>query len=130
MRAIAEHVEEHGRGAWEAPPAPAARKPLNDTARETLRRFREGEGIAAIAGGRELAESTIWGHLAAAAEAGEAFDLERVLTSEQQRRIAEVFAELGEENLTGVVERLGAGWSYGQVKLFRAVRRGGGVGDA
>ena len=141
MGAIAEHVAAHGQKRWDEAPRdgaasgprprspgeasapPPGAKPFNDTARETLRRLREGASVDAIAAGRGLAASTIWGHLAAALEAGEALDLDLLLTTEQQRRVAEVFKELGTENLTGVVERLGAGFSYGQVRLFRAARQ-------
>jgi ATP-dependent DNA helicase RecQ len=129
MATIAEHVAAHGKQRWEEPaappPPPQVAKPLNETGRETLRRLREGASVEAIAAGRELAASTIWGHLAAAAEAGEAVDVDRLLTADQQARVAQVFAELGTENLTAVVERLGAGFGYGQVRLFRAARQGG-----
>jgi ATP-dependent DNA helicase RecQ len=39
---------------------------LNDTTRETLRRFRAGESVEQIAAARGFAVSTIYGHLAAA----------------------------------------------------------------
>jgi ATP-dependent DNA helicase RecQ len=125
MRAIGDHVAANGKQRWEAAPAPApaAAKPLNDTGRETLRRLREGETVEAIAAARGLAESTIWGHLAAAAEAGEPVALDGLLTSEQQARVGAAFAELGMDNLAGVLERLGAGFGYGQVRLLRAVRQ-------
>ncbi len=126
MEAIAEHVAAHGRLRWEelpAPPAPAgARKPLNDTGRESLRRLREGASVEAIAEGRGLVANTVWGHLAAAAEAGEEVALEGLVTTEQEARILAAFAEMGTGNLSGVLERLGAGFSYGQVRLVRAVR--------
>ncbi len=127
MGAIAEHVAAHGATRWEALPAapappPAAKKPLNDTGRETLRLLREGASVEAIAEGRGLAASTIWGHLAAAAESGEAVSLDRVVSAEQQERIQAAFEEMGTANLTGVLERLGEGYSYGQVRLVRAVR--------
>jgi ATP-dependent DNA helicase RecQ len=132
MGAIADHVAAHGKQPWEEPEAkapaapPLGKKPLNDTGRETLRRLCEGSSVEAIAAGRGLSPSTIWGHLAAAVEAGEAVDLAHLVTPEQQARVAAAFAELGTENLTGVVERLGEGFSYGQVRLLRAVRQNGG----
>ena len=55
-------------------------------------------------------------------ETGETVALAGVVTPEQEARITEAMAELGTENLTGVLERLGAGFSYGQVRLVRAVR--------
>src|SRR5262249_32597699 len=107
MGAIAEHVAAHGRQRWEpaVPPRPRP-QPLNETTRETLRRLREGASVEEIAAGRELAMSTILGHLAAAVEAGEDVDADRVLAAGERRRVLEVFAEIGMDNLAGVVERL------------------------
>ena len=49
-------------------------------------------------------------------------ELDAAGRAEQQARIAEVFAELGTDNLTGVLERLAARLSYGLVRLLRAAR--------
>jgi ATP-dependent DNA helicase RecQ len=124
MGAIAKHVEEHGRRQWASAPS-LVTKPLNETARETLRRHREGATIESIAKARELAQSTIWGHLVTCAEAGEEVDVDRLLTSEQRRLIAEGLRELGSENLTGVLERLGPGFEYSMLRLVRALERAG-----
>ena len=126
MGAIAEHVAAHGQQRWDAvvaapTPAKARAKPLNDTGRETLRLCRVGADVAAIAAARELTTSTIWGHLAAAVEAGEVVEVDRLASPEMRRKVAEAFAELGMENLAGVVERLGDGFGYGVVRLCRAV---------
>ena len=67
--------------------------------------------------------STIWGHIIAAAEAGETVALDGLLTRDQQARVSEVFGELGTANLAGALERLGPGFSYGQVRLYRAVHK-------
>jgi ATP-dependent DNA helicase RecQ len=125
MRRIAEHVEAHGRQRWDEPAAaPEPAKPrLNDSSRETLRRFREGQPLEQIARERELATGTLLGHLVATAEAGEPVDLGALLTAEQQARIAEVMALTGPTNLTGALERLGEGYSHGLLRLFRATRR-------
>jgi ATP-dependent DNA helicase RecQ len=126
MEAIAAHVAAHGQQRWDAvvaaPTAATTRvRPLNDTGRETLRRFREGADVEAIAAARTLTTSTIWGHLAAAVEAGEDVEMDRLVSPEMRRKVAEAFAELGKENLTGVVERLGDGFGYGVVRFCRAV---------
>jgi len=124
LGAIADHVAAHGKQRFDEPTAPPApRKALGDTGRETLRRLRDGEPLETIAAGRGLAVSTIWGHIIAAAEAGEAVALDGLLTPDQQARVAQVFADLGTANLAGALERLGPDFSYGQVRLFRAVRQ-------
>src|SRR5471030_2446791 len=51
-------------------PQPVRKTSLNDTTRETLRRFRAGESVEQIAAARGFAASTIYGHLATAIEAG------------------------------------------------------------
>jgi ATP-dependent DNA helicase RecQ len=124
MAVIRGHVEACGKASWEAAAKPAPR-PLNDTSRETLGLFREGLSIPEIARKRGLVPDTIFGHLAAAAEAGEAVDLDRALTRGEQERIREALADFGADNLTGALERLGEGWGYGQLKLFRAVMESG-----
>ncbi len=124
LPAIAAHVAAHGKQGFDEPAAPPApTRALGDSGRETLRRLRDGEPLEAIASGRGLAVSTIWGHIIAAAEAGEAVALDRLLTPDQQARMSQVFTELGTANLAGALERLGPGFSYGQVRLYRAVRQ-------
>jgi ATP-dependent DNA helicase RecQ len=126
MGAIADHVAARGRQRFDDVPAgpPTARppRPLNDTARETLRRWREGASVEEVAAARELVVSTIWGHLVAAVEAGEDVDADRLVSADQRRRVDEVLAELGTDNLSGVVERLGEGYGWGVVRLCRALR--------
>ncbi len=124
LEAIAAHVAAHGARRWDDAPARASGpKPLNDTGRETLRRLREGASVDEIAAARGLVTSTIWSHLAAAVDAGETFDVDRLVSAEQLRRAAEVFAEIGTDNLTGAVERLG--FDFGIVRLCRAVLQRG-----
>ncbi len=132
--AIAEHVAAHGKQRWEepvaAPPPPVAKKGLNDTSRETLHRLREGASVEAIAAARDLTAGTVWNHLAAAVEMGEDVDLDGLVTPSLRARVEHAFAELGTGNLTGVVERLGEGIGYGQVRLIRAVVQRAGAGSA
>ena len=96
-------------------------KTLNGTTRETLRLFERGFSVDHIAKQRSLAESTIYGHLEQAIQAGEPMDINRLLKAEQQAEIAAVFAKTGFGNLTGAKELLGDLYDYGQLRLFRAV---------
>ena len=110
-----------------APAAPAPRPFLNDTIRETLQRFHAGATVAEIARQRQLTTGTIHGHLAAALEAGETLDLNRLFTAAEQGDLAAAFAELGYGNLTGVFQRLGGRFDFGALRVFRAAqpRQGG-----
>jgi ATP-dependent DNA helicase RecQ len=98
-----------------AAPAPLpGRARLGSTTRESLRRFHAGQSVDEIAAQRNLTMGTIYGHLAEALSAGEAIDVNRFLTAEEQREVAIAF------NLTGVFESLAGRYDYGRLRLFRA----------
>jgi ATP-dependent DNA helicase RecQ len=104
---------------------PAVRKAsLNDTTRETLRRFRAGESVEQIAANRMLAASTMHGHLAAAIEAGEALDLNQLIGTEAQKEIAAAFARTGWGDIVGAKELLGEKYDYGLLRVYRAAKSG------
>ena len=96
------------------------RSQLGDTARETLRRFREGKTPAEIATSRGLTLGTIYGHLGTAIEVGEAIELSQLLNETAQTEIAAAFARKGWGNLVGVKETLGEKYDYGLLRIFRA----------
>jgi hypothetical protein len=62
----------------------------------------------------------ILGHLATAAEAGEAVDLNRLLPLAEQALIAKAFGESGFVSLSAVREKLGNRFDYGLLRLVRA----------
>jgi ATP-dependent DNA helicase RecQ len=102
-------------------PAPAVSRPrLNDTARETLKRSRDGRSVSEIAAERGLTVGTIYSHLATAVENGESIPLDRFLTTAEQQEIALAFQKFGWTNLTGVRESFGERFDYGVLRLFRA----------
>jgi len=120
---IAAHLQTHPRQVFAEDTfvAPITqRSQLGETARETLRRFREGKTPAEIAGSRGLTLGTIYGHLGTAIEAGEAIDLSQLLDAEAQTEIAAAFASKGWGNLVGVKESLGEKYDYGLLRIFRA----------
>ena len=106
-----------------APASPPRTSRLNDTARETLKLFRAGQGVGDIATRRMLAVSTIYGHLATAMEAGESIDLNQMLTPAEQETIRSVFTKCGLDNLTGVHEALGAKFDFGLLRLCRTAQQ-------
>ncbi|HEY5298433.1 MAG TPA: DNA helicase RecQ [Verrucomicrobiae bacterium] len=95
---------------------------LNDTTRETLRRFRAGESVEKIAAARGFAASTIYGHLATAIEAGESLDLNQFLNAAEQEQIAAAFKKFGFGNISGARESLGNKFDYGLFRIYRAAR--------
>jgi ATP-dependent DNA helicase RecQ len=103
----------------------ATRARLNDTTRETLKRFREGQTVAEIADHRGLTVGTIFSHLVVTLESGETLDLDRIVTLEQQAEIGAAFAKFGWGNMSGVREALGERYEYGVLRLYRAVKQRG-----
>ena len=132
MAAISDHLRTNERQQFgerhEQPPL--ATKPLGDSEHDTLRRFRSGQPVDRIARERGIKETTVLGHLSAAAESGEDVPLESFLPPESEPEIAAAFGDLGWANLTGVHERLGGRFEYPVLRMFRARQRlaGAGVG--
>jgi len=122
---IAAHLQSNPRQIFAddsfAAPVPA-RARLGGTVLETLRRFRAGETVEAIARNRQLAPSTIYGHLADALQAGEPVELNRFLSGEEQREIEAAFEKAGYEALSPVFELLGGRYDYGRLRLVRAAQ--------
>jgi ATP-dependent DNA helicase RecQ len=94
---------------------------LNGTSLESLRRFRAGQAVASIASERGLAESTIYGHIATAVEAGESIELRLLFSREDLAAIQKAFEVRGLTNLSGVIEELGGRYDYGRLRVCRAV---------
>jgi ATP-dependent DNA helicase RecQ len=101
---------------------PAAKLSVGDSVRETLRRFQAGETVEQIARERGFAESTIYGHLVEAIGSGEKLELNKVISSEQERLIEAAFAKVTFGGLKEVKELLGDKVKYGQLRVFRAAR--------
>ena len=124
LAAIAGHLQTNPRQIFAeesfAAPVIAQRSKLNDSARETLHFFRQGKDVPTIARIRGWKESTIYGHLEDAMLAGEAIELNQLLTAEAQRDIGAAFAKFGFGNLSGVVESLGGRYQHGQCRIYRA----------
>ena len=122
---IADHLRTNPRqvfaDSFTAPPPPAKRS-LGDSVRETLRRFRTGATVEQIARERGFVANTIYGHLAEAVETGEKLELDKVITSEQERLIEAAFAQVTFGGLKEIKELLGDKVNYGQLRIFRAAR--------
>ena len=102
-------------------PAATQRSKLTETVMATLHYWRGGRTVDEIAHLRDVKPTTVYGHLADAVDAGEPFDLNAVMTADQQTRAAKAFYQFGWGNLTGVKESL-PDLDYGPLRLFRAVK--------
>lgn len=123
MGEIERHLQNHPRQVFTESPAvkPERRsKVLTDTVRDTLNRFRSGQGVEEIARQRGLVSSTIYGHLATAIDAGEAIDLHLLFSDEQMQAMSQAFQRCGTNNIMGALESLGPGYQSGMLRVLRA----------
>ncbi len=92
-----------------------------DTIAATVALFNEGRSPLSIAAERRLGLQSIEDHLAAAIVAGTpAVDIRRLMSEPKQLAIEAAMAELGMSPLKPIMERLGEGYSYGELKWVRA----------
>jgi ATP-dependent DNA helicase RecQ len=99
---------------------PPRRSRLNDSQRETLRRFRSGESVEHIARARGFVGSTIYQHLAAAIESGEFLEPDRFFTAAKRQEIASAFRQISDGKLVDVSALLGNRYDIGLLRIFRA----------
>ena len=94
--------------------------PLGDTYARTADLIRDGFNVAEIAARRGIAQQTVLTHLEKLVEAGENFDILHLMPPERKyRRIAHAFRAVNSERLSSVMEWLGSGCSYEELRLVR-----------
>jgi ATP-dependent DNA helicase RecQ len=100
---------------------PPRRSRLNDSQRETLRRFRSGESVDDISHARGFVRSTIYDHLEAAIKSGESVEPDRFFTPAQREEIASAFRKVSDGRLSDVRSLLNGKYNYGELRIFRAL---------
>jgi len=103
------------------PLRPPRRSRLNDSQKETLRRFRSGESVNDISRARGFVQSTIYDHLEAAIKSGESLELDRFFTVAQREEIASAFRKVPDAKLADVRSLLDGKYDYGELRIFRAL---------
>ncbi|GAC1332989.1 MAG: DNA helicase RecQ [Chloroflexota bacterium] len=131
---IAEYLGQAGgaESSYVSAPRPrAVRIPgeLGESARESLRLYREGHAVASIARARNLAETTIENHLTEAIEAGEHVDVSQIVQPDKQQAIVRAFDMLGTERLKPVMEHLGNDYTYGELRIMRSMTLAAGAAN-
>jgi hypothetical protein len=103
------------------PPEEGKARPARsrDTRKLTLELFGRGLSIPQIAAERELATSTIEGHLAFFVSKGE-IEICRMVADEKRRIIEQKIADLPGSSLRDLKTALGDAYSYGEIKLVLA----------
>ena len=121
---IRDHAGERGATPSDAqtqrPSAAKPDTPLGDTYARTADLVREGFNVAEIAARRGIAQQTVLTHLERLVEAGEAFDITHLMPPERKyRRIAHALRAVNSERLSPVMEWLGRGCTYEELRLVR-----------
>jgi ATP-dependent DNA helicase RecQ len=103
------------------PLRPSRRSRLNDSQRETLRRFRDGESVGDICRARGFTQSTIYDHLEAAIKSGESLEPDRFFTAAQREEIASAFRNVADGKLADVRSLLHCKYDYDELRIFRTL---------
>ena len=94
---------------------------LNDSQRETLRRFRGGESVDDISSARGFVRSTVYDHLEAVIKSGESLKSDRFFNAAQREEIASAFRKVSDGKLADVRSLLDGKYDYGELRIFRAL---------
>jgi ATP-dependent DNA helicase RecQ len=119
------HVAQHARQSFkdeDEAPAKARPRSANDTERETLRLFKSGMDVAAIAQKRNLTPATIFNHLFRALQQGEALDIRRFVTPAQLKEIETAFAQQPDGQFKPIYEKLNGAYSYEILRMVRVLK--------
>lgn len=90
-----------------------------DTKQQTFELFRSGNSIIEIAEKKTLSQSTIENHLAFYIERG-SLELEEVMDVSKVEPIQKAIQQLNTVALSPVKEKLGEGYSYGEIRMVMA----------
>ena len=134
LAAIAEHARQtgakpddtyHPQGRSNGRPSDSRERNdgLTPTVVTTLALFNEGRSVDEIATLRQLVPRTIEQHLLQAVEAGESIAVDRLVDGAKRRAIEAAIAEVGGDFLKPIMDRLGDGYSYGELAIVRALAR-------
>ncbi len=121
---IRDHSGERGAAPFnqqsEGVPSTEPGPPLGDTYTRTADLIREGLNVAEIAARRGIAQQTVLTHLERLVDSGETFDIPHLMPPERKyRRIAQAFRTVNSDRLSPIMERLGRGCSYEELRLVR-----------
>ncbi len=96
------------------------RKSMGGTVETTYKLFKQGLSIPEIAKSRNLAISTISGHIETLIRDGREIEMDRLIDTTKQEAIEKLFRELNTWNSGPVVEHSRGRVSYDEVKFVRA----------
>jgi hypothetical protein len=100
-------------------PGKSNKTPKGETHRISLHLYKAGIPIAEIATRRNLAVTTVEGHLASFIPTGE-IDLKELVPEEKIDIIRTTFSELGNTTLNALKAKLGDNYSFGEIRAVLA----------
>jgi ATP-dependent DNA helicase RecQ len=95
----------------------------SDTELMTLELHQQGFSVEDIAKKRGLRETTIIRHLSDLIEKKQPIDVNKLVSSEKQKKIWQVLEALGDISLTPIKEYLGDSYSFDEIRLVRGIWR-------
>jgi len=99
---------------------PAKSKPPSDSQRDTVTLYKQGRSIEEIMEDRQLAKSTIIGHLVDALKQGQEFDISQLVAPDRAQAIKDIIREVGSDRLAPIKEKLPQDYSYDEIRLVAA----------
>ncbi|MBI4682738.1 MAG: DNA helicase RecQ [Nitrospirae bacterium] len=106
-------------------PAKPADKIKGETIEKTYALFSQGMSVEEIARARNLAQSTITGHIEQLIMDGRGLDIDRLIEPQKREDIGKLFLTLQSWQLTPVIEHFKGTVSYEEAKLVRVCMRRG-----
>ena len=119
---IESHATEHGLEERLNPVARSTARPrrVGESVHETGRLLSQGRSLDEVAAERGLALTTVLGHAEALVDTGQGVNLDHVMPEpDRAARIRSAFEAAGTLMLSPVMERLGDGYSYEELRLVR-----------
>jgi ATP-dependent DNA helicase RecQ len=120
---ITAYLKENPKKSIDSPAAARSIRCLNDSERETLRRFRNGQSLDEIAGARGFVRSTICSHLLRALETGQPLEKERFFTPAAEEEMRQAFGRVEGGGVVEVSALLGGKYGIETLRFFRGFER-------
>ena len=118
---IREHTGDRDGGERPVGATEAVQRPLlGQTYARTLELVCEGLNLAEVAQQRGISQRTVLTHMERLTDEGESFDIVHLMPPERRyMRIARAFGAVNSERLAPVLDRLGNGYSFEELRLVR-----------
>ena len=104
-------------------PVQRIQRSLSMTAASTLELIHDGMTVEAAARERGLALTTVEGHVEEAIESGALTSIESLVANDRRATIEAAIGKVGDELLRPIMDELGDGFTFADIRFVRAARR-------